>query len=361
MNLEPGLHRDSSTRENSTSSRVATTLGGHDARRVADVSSREVSVSALTITPEIQQTAQEIISAGSKSFATAAKIFGTNVKYGAFFLYGWCRYCDDATDNVDQIVGLRADEAMRMKAQRVAELVRKTNSAFDGEPQTESVFHAFQYAVTRFGVPRQYALDLLKGMDLDVHRATYQTFDDLRLYCYYVAGTVGLMMAHIMGVSDPRALDNAAAMGMAMQLTNIARDIREDHEMGRIYLPLDWLKEFGVERSELMDPKNRDQVVQMVARLLDEADRCYAKGKSGLKYLPLRSGWAISSACEIYSYIGRVVRGRGGQAWDRRAFTSFPRKIWLVTYGTFRVLKLVPGRIFKRWAPVSIDGIWRFS
>ena len=176
-----------------------------------------------------------MIQKGSKSFSLAARLFEPATRDAAFFLYGWCRYCDDQVDQV----GASVDQ--RELAARLQALKDNTAAAFSLTPQQEPVFIALQYIVHRYGIPSHYALELIEGMAMDVRATQYASLKELLLYCYRVAGTVGLMMAHVMGLRDEAALKHAADLGIAMQLTNIARDIVEDASMGRIYLPSPWL------------------------------------------------------------------------------------------------------------------------
>src|SRR5262249_48112165 len=135
---------------------------------------------------------------------------------------------------------------------------------------------------------------------------------------YRVAGTVGLMMVHVMGVSDDKALKNAASLGIAMQLTNIARDVMEDAAMDRVYLPGVWLEEAGVPRESVADRRFRPLVTQVVSRLVKSAEGYYREGNEGIKYLPLRAALAVAMASRIYSRIGKLVKKRGARAWENR-------------------------------------------
>ena len=173
-----------------------------------------------------------MITKGSKSFSLAARLFDSGTRDAAFFLYGWCRYCDDQVDRAGM------EESREQLEQRLAKLSEATRSVFSGAAQEQAVFIAMQYIVQRYSIPAHYALELIEGMAMDARGTRYQTFNDLALYCYRVAGTVGLMMSHVMGLRDEQALKHAADLGIAMQLTNIARDITEDASMSRIYLPL---------------------------------------------------------------------------------------------------------------------------
>src|ERR1051325_6811727 len=196
------------------------------------------------MTPQIQAALDEcrgIITKGSKSFSLAARLFDPATRDAAFFLYGWCRYCDDQVDTAATC------ETPDVVLDRVTSLKQRTAAASGFMPQTDPVFIALQYIARRYAIPAHYALELIEGMAMDARGTRYTTLKELLLYCYRVAGTVGLMMTHVMGVRDQRALRNATDLGIAMQLTNIARDIIEDAAIGRIYLPLAWLREAEIE------------------------------------------------------------------------------------------------------------------
>ncbi len=173
-------------------------------------------------------------------------------------------------------------------------------------------------------------MDHLDGFVMDVEGREYRTLADTVEYCYHVAGVVGVMMAYIMGVRDEPTLDRATDLGLAFQLTNICRDVVEDAEVGRVYLPLDWLTEAGVPADELAAPEHRDGVFEVVRRILFEADRYYQSAWLGISQLPPRSAWAVAAANAVYSDIGRLILERGPRAWDRRTSTSKARKISLV-------------------------------
>jgi len=137
-------------------------------------------------------------------------------------------------------------------------------------------------------------------------------------------------MAYVMGVRDEPTLDRATDLGLAFQLTNICRDVVEDAEVERVYLPLDWLTEAGVPTDKVAAPEYRDGVFEVVRRILFEADRYYRSAWLGISQLPPRSAWAVAAANAVYSDIGRLILGRGPRSWDTRASTSTARKIALV-------------------------------
>ena len=296
-----------------------------------------------------------MIAKGSKSFFLAAKLFEPETRHAAFFLYGWCRYCDDQVDQV------RNGETQADVAQRLKILKDNTAAAFSFAPQREPVFVALQYIAHRYGIPAHYALELIEGMAMDVRGTRYGSLKELLLYCYRVAGTVGLMMAHVMGLRDESALKHAADLGIAMQLTNIARDIIEDAEMGRIYLPLSWLDEAQISPDEIADLRHREKLAMLTLRLLREAGRFYRSGDAGLWHLSLRSACAVSAARHVYSEIGSLLIRKGVRAWDRRTYVTGSLKIWVVGSGILSLLRSLPARVSKPWSPAPLRMIWKYS
>ena len=296
-----------------------------------------------------------MIAKGSKSFSLAAKLFEPENRHAAFFLYGWCRYCDDQVDDASRQASHDEMEG------RLESLKRSTRAAFSEAPQSEAVFVALQYIVRRYAIPSHYALELIEGMAMDVRGTRYRTLDDLLLYCYRVAGTVGLMMSHVMGLRDQAALKHAAALGIAMQLTNIARDILEDAALGRIYLPLDWLDEAGVDAAKIAEPANRMRLAELTRRLLLEAAAYYHSGDAGLWHLSFRSACAVSAARQVYSEIGSLLLKKGPRAWDQRTYVTGARKIWVVLRGVLYLLRSLPVRLMRPWSPAPIQTVWTYS
>ena len=243
----------------------------------------------------IIDTSRLIIQRGSKSFAAAARIFDPETRDNAYMLYAWCRHCDDVIDN--QELGFNSKpQAAETTRVILEELRSKTQAAIGDEKSTEPVFEGLRYVLKHNEIPGRYPLELLEGFAMDAADYEYKTFDDTLLYCYYVAGVVGVMMAYVMGTRDPAALQRAIDLGIAFQLTNIARDVREDAEINRVYLPADWLADAGLTHDNLLDPENADALAGVVKRLLNEADRYYSSASEGLRALGFRSAWAVAAA-----------------------------------------------------------------
>lgn len=159
-----------------------------------------------------------------------------------YVAYTFCRYCDDAVDE---------EGSLDRKLAMLAELRGKLGRCYDGQVD-DSLFLALADVVEKYAIPQEYFLEILAGVESDLVKDRYASFDELRQYCYQVASAVGLVCLHIFGFQDPRAKQGAVDMGLAMQLTNIARDVKEDLDMGRIYLPQDEIERFGYSEAELM-------------------------------------------------------------------------------------------------------------
>jgi 15-cis-phytoene synthase len=310
------------------------------------------------MSPEVKASLEQcrwMIKKGSKSFSLAAELFDPDTRDAAFFLYGWCRYCDDRIDEAGKT------ENQEQLAKRVKALKENTTAAFSFAQQQEPVFVALQYIVQRYGIPAHYALELIEGMAMDARGTRYDTLKELLLYCYRVAGTVGLMMSHVMGLRDESALKHAADLGIAMQLTNIARDITEDAAMGRIYLPLSWLQEAQIPAAEVAAPEYREKLAMLSLRLLREADRYYRSGDAGLWHLSFRSACAVSAARQVYSEIGSLLLRKGARAWDQRTYVTEPLKVWVVMRGVPSLIRSVPGRLWRPWSPAPLRRVWKYS
>ncbi len=307
------------------------------------------------------------IKAGSKSFALASVLFGRREREAAWRLYAWCRYCDDVVDGQVLGHGMRVDAAGA--PERLAELRRLTCQALETDQPCPPEFQALREVARAHAIPPAQPLAHLEGFGMDVEGRRYQTLDDTLTYAFHVAGVVGVMMAEIMGVKQRPTLQRACDLGLAFQLTNIARDVVEDARNGRLYLPADWLAAEGIEPTvaAVAEPANRVAVARVVGRLLDTADGYYRSARDGLPYLPIRSAWAIASARGVYRAIGRIVRQRGATAWDRRASVSSLGKLVLLGRGALLAwaARLYDGQLKREglWTPpdaltVSAAGEW---
>ena len=272
-----------------------------------------------------------MLRAGSKSFAAASMILPARVRQPATALYAFCRLADDAVD-------LAGDGP-----QALMHLNERLARAYAGDPLPQPVDRAFADVVARFNIPRALPEALFDGFAWDAQGQIYESLADVEAYAVRVAGTVGMMMALIMGVRAPTSLARACDLGIAMQLTNIARDVGEDARAGRLYLPRQWLRAAGIDpKAFLRNPVFSPALQIVVARLLEAAAGYYRRAGSGIAGLPLDCRPAIHAARLIYAEIGRDIAQAGHDSMSRRAYVTKSRKCALL--GQAFVAALLPAR-----------------
>ncbi len=273
---------------------------------------------------------RDSITQGSKSFRAASRLFDSRTREDAWLLYAWCRACDDAIDGQDHGHG-HVELTQAQRRERLDRLYAVTCAALRGEPMDDPTFAAFQRVAFRARLPEQYPLEHLQGFGMDVEERTYETLEEVLVYCWHVAGVVGVMMTLVMGPRDEATLRRAQDLGIAFQLTNIARDAVDDARAGRIYLPAAWLREAGITPTPeaVADPANRAAVHAVARRLLSVAEPYYDSAREGLRWLPYRSVMAVAAARGVYREIGRKLIRKGPGAWEKRVSVGKPMKLWL--------------------------------
>ncbi len=286
---------------------------------------------------EIEAHAQGAIDKGSASFAAAARLFDRRTRSSVVLLYAWCRHCDDVIDG--QTLGSRSLQADGGGLERLAGLMRETTAALDGAPGGPA-FAGLELVSRRHELAREDLYEHLEGFGMDVRGERYETLAHLLVYCHRVAGVVGLMMARIMGVRDAPTLARAADLGLAFQLTNIARDIVDDARAGRVYVPQDWIAEEGLSSDDLGDPAHAGAVARLRKRLVLAAEPYYASARAGIDRLPRRSALAIAAAHGIYRRIGLKLVADASAPYDRRISTTSAEK--LVEFGRAATIAASP-------------------
>ncbi len=275
-----------------------------------------------------------MIETGSRSFFAASKLLPKKVMEPSFALYSFCRLADDTVD----VIGGRGNAIRQLRS--------RLDRIYAGNPMALAPDRAFADVVYRYRLPKVLPEALIEGLEWDVEERDYETIDDLCDYCVRVAGTVGAMMSCIMGVHDPQALARACDLGVAMQLTNIARDVGEDARAGRLYLPKAWLREVGIDpQLWLASPQADPALRSVVRRILDLADRLYRRAEGGIAELPAGCRPAIMAARLIYAEIGNEVRGADCDSLNRRAFVRTSRKVALLARSLLRSVWIDGGRL----------------
>lgn len=272
----------------------------------------------------LEQQAAAVIDRGSKSFAAATRLFAPAMRRDVMLLYAWCRHCDDLTDGQQLGRG-----TIRTASTGTLERLRADSlAALAGAPARELPYQALAEVSSRHPISPALVEAHIQGFELDAIGWQPKTLNDTLQYSYHVAGSVGIMMAWMMGVRDAPTLHRACDLGLAFQMTNIARDVNEDALAGRSYLPGDWLLETGLGISDLADDACRERVFPLVRRLIEEAEPYYRSAAVGIRALPRRAAWAIGTASAVYRDIGRKIARRGPDAPGERVFTGKSRKAW---------------------------------
>jgi phytoene synthase len=262
---------------------------------------------------------RELMRGGSKSFFAASKLLPARLRPPATALYAYCRLADDAID-------LGHDPQLAMQ-----DLQHRLDEIYEGRPGTMDADRALAHVVHRYGIPRGLLDALLDGFLWDTQDRRYETLADVEAYGARVAGTVGAMMSIIMGASTDTAIARACEMGVAMQLTNIARDVGEDARNGRLYLPRAWFREIGMDADAwIANPVFDARIAGFTQRLLLRADVLYRRGEFGLAELAWDCRPAIQAARLVYAEIGKQLEREGLNSIDHRTVVSTSRKLALI-------------------------------
>ena len=260
---------------------------------------------------------REIARHHSKTFYLSSLFLGSEQKRAVWAVYAFCRTADDIVDRIAP-----ADERLAALDAWEARLL----GAYDGCAD-EPIFVAFADAARRFAIPIQPALDLLRGARMDVTIRRYETYDDLREYCYLVASTVGLLVMPVLGTRSPDAARYGVELGRAMQMTNILRDVGEDARLGRIYLPGEDIRRFGCEEPAILASVVDERFVALMRYQIDRVRAMYAEAEPGVALLAPESRYTVRLALSLYRGILERIEANGYDVFTRRAFVPLGAKM----------------------------------
>ncbi len=267
----------------------------------------------------------------AKNFYYGFMLLPTRQRRAIYAAYAFARECDDIVD-----AGLPADEAsLRLAAYR-----ESLDHCLEGHPQGP-VFLALGDAVDSYGIPHEYFYRLIEGVETDLTVRRYATFDELKRYCYLVASVVGLISISIFGYREgEQARQHAADLGVALQLTNILRDIQEDLQRDRIYLPLDEMARFGYAEDDLQEAVVNDAFRQLMAFQGERAGQYFESGRRLLPYLSRRARACVGVMASIYSTILDDIQREPETVLERRVSLSAGQKLALAGRELVRSLVL---------------------
>lgn len=260
---------------------------------------------------------RQVARRAARTFYWGSQFLPAPKRRAAWALYALCRAVDDIADHPSP----QLDPRVALNGWRL-----RLTRAYDGVA-SDAITRAWVDLLQQFAVPLQPALDLIAGVEMDLDHAQPQTFDDLRLYSYRVAGTVGLLMAPILGYRTPAALPLAVDLGIAMQLTNILRDIGEDARNGRIYLPRDEMAAFGYADDDLRAGRITPAFVALMRFQIARAQAYYERARPGIDLLDANVRLAILASAEWYRGILGVIIANGYDVFTRRARVPFAARL----------------------------------
>ena len=246
--------------------------------------------------------------------------------------YAFCRHCDDA---VDEVASLDDKQAA------LQQLTARLDAAYRGRPAGH-VFTALAHTAQTYEIPQSYFQDLIRGVEMDLANNRYHTYEDLRLYCYRVASVVGLICLQIFGYSHPKAREYAVDLGLAMQLTNILRDVQEDLARDRIYLPLEELQRFGYSEQQLKCEVRNNAQRRLIAFQVERAQSLFQSGAKLLPYLSPRSRACPAVLAAIYTRILRRISSNDYNVFGGRISLSGPEKLLVMTTTWLKSLLPLP-------------------
>ncbi len=271
---------------------------------------------------------QRVTKTEAKNFYYAFVTLPKAKRQAIFAAYAFCRLCDDIADEP-----LPLDE----KRRKLREVDAALERARDGTPDGP-VYSALAHAVSEYGIRWEDLSEIARGVEMDLTLNRYETFDDLATYCYRVASVVGIVCIHIFGFSDPVARDYAIDLGLGMQLTNILRDIREDAEMDRVYLPQEEMRRFGYPEEALIGGEVNDNFIRFMRFQVARARGYFDSGKRLLPLLPVRSRACPAVLGGLYSRVLDRIEQQGYDVFERRISLPTREKlflavrIWLQSY-----------------------------
>ena len=252
---------------------------------------------------------QRVAKEYAKNFYYAFRTLPSRKRRAIYATYAFCRLCDDISDE---------NNSLEEKRALFAQARRLLKETVNGGKAKDPVFLALQDTVRTFHIPTHYFEEVIEGVEMDLLQTRFQNFDELRGYCYKVASVVGLICIEVFEYEDPKAREYAVDLGLAMQLTNILRDIKEDAERGRIYLPLDEMASFGYSEADLLNGVVNDNFLRLMRFQVDRARRNFASGRRLLPLLSPRSRACPAVLRGVYSALLDRIEASGFDVFQRR-------------------------------------------
>jgi phytoene synthase len=271
---------------------------------------------------------RETTRAHAKSFYFCTQFLPRRKRRAIYAMYALCRHVDDAVDAVGAQDETTAQKAIAIWREELDAVYKGTSLSSNAlVPVLDPVLIAWRDMLRRYAIKQDLPLELMRGVLMDTHIKRYETWAELRVYCYRVASVVGLMSSEIFGYTKPETLLYAEALGLAMQLTNILRDIGEDARMNRIYLPQEDMRRFDYTESELMRGELNDNFRELMSFQIERARAFYREAEKGIPLLNRDARFTVLLAARLYARILNTIERNDYDVWTRRAHLSLTGKL----------------------------------
>jgi len=272
---------------------------------------------------------REITRFHAKTFYIATRFLPNYKQRGIFAIYALCRYLDDLVDEAEDLMDKQALDRQDIEY-RLDLSKQKLKDTYDGFSQDNAILIAFSDVLKRFHIPIEMPFELMEGVCIDLYKNRYQTFEEIYDYSFKVASIVGLMTSQVFGYESREALGYAVDLGIAMQLTNILRDVGEDLRKNRIYLPKDDLAKFSVSEQDLFDHKLTENVKALLDYQIQRARRYYKRSEKGITLLSKDSRLPVYLALQNYSRILDKIEQNNYNVFDFRAYLNATEKLFIL-------------------------------
>lgn len=265
----------------------------------------------------------------AKTFYMATRFLPNHKQRGIFAIYALCRYIDDLVDEAEDLMEKQALNQADIK-KKLDLWKQKLQDTYDGLSQDNAILIAFSDVLKRYHIPIEMPFELMEGVCMDLYKNRYQTFNEVYDYSFKVASIVGLMTSQVFGYESREALGYAVDLGIAMQLTNILRDVGEDLRKNRIYLPKEDLEKFGVSEQDLFNHNLNDNVKALLDFQIQRARRYYSRSEKGIALLSWDSQLPVYLALQNYSRILDKIEQNNYDVFTLRAYLNATEKFFIL-------------------------------
>ncbi|CAN1607812.1 K02291 crtB; 15-cis-phytoene synthase [Candidatus Pelagibacterales bacterium] len=255
-----------------------------------------------------------------KSFYWAGKFLKKDIFADCSILYAFCRIADDLVDN------------NKNSKSKINKFIKK----YSNVKSKNIIINQFKKIQIKYNIPNKFINDLFYGIKLDTKTVKIKSKEEIIKYSYYVAGTVGAMMAHIFSTTHPKAIKHAIDLGIAMQLTNIARDVVTDAKLGRIYLPQKFFRQNIKVKDIVNENFDRSKLFAAITKIIIMSEKFYKSGNNGIKYLPRAIRFPIFLASSLYQRIGvKIINSNLNKYFNSRIYVGFFEKLFITLKTSF--------------------------